>query len=130
MLGLALPAAPGERDPDTKKGEKGRVCTLLNGQESWPDAARLLPPPDTSEGSIWQQLARLLRVGLCHIPPVGVAQHPGLRGKFCFLGLDPPNDSAARIKPDKADLLQHQIGLIGRCRIDHHLPILRALAQP
>ena len=47
LLGLALPAAPAERDPEAKKGEKGRACTLLNGQESWPDAARLLPPPDT-----------------------------------------------------------------------------------
>lgn len=47
LLGLTLPAAPAERDPEAKKGEKGRACTLLHGQESWPDAARLLPPPDT-----------------------------------------------------------------------------------
>ncbi|CAM3822651.1 hypothetical protein [Roseateles saccharophilus] len=44
LLGLPLPQAAGERDPDAKKGEKGRPCTLLTGQESWPDAARLLPP--------------------------------------------------------------------------------------
>lgn len=44
LLGLPLPLAAGERDPDAKKGEKGRACTLLTGQESWPDAARLLAP--------------------------------------------------------------------------------------
>jgi len=44
LLGLPLPQATGERDPDAKKGEKGRPCALLTGQESWPDAARLLPP--------------------------------------------------------------------------------------
>lgn len=47
LLGLPLPLAAGERDPDAKKGEKGRPCTLLTGQENWPDAARLLPPPDS-----------------------------------------------------------------------------------
>jgi hypothetical protein len=44
LLGLPLPQAPGERDPEGKPGEKGRPCTLLTGQENWPDAARLLPP--------------------------------------------------------------------------------------
>lgn len=44
LLGLPLPAAPGERAPGANKGDT-RVCTLLTGQESWPDAARLLPPP-------------------------------------------------------------------------------------
>lgn len=44
LLGLPLPVAAGERDPDAKKGEKGNPCTLLSGQENWPDAARLLPP--------------------------------------------------------------------------------------
>jgi len=44
LLGLPLPQASGERDPDAKKGEKGRPCALLTGQENWPDAARLLPP--------------------------------------------------------------------------------------
>lgn len=44
LLGLPLPQATGERDPDAKPGEKGRPCTLLTGQENWPDAARLLPP--------------------------------------------------------------------------------------
>jgi hypothetical protein len=44
LLGLPLPQATGERDPHAKKGEKGRPCTLLTGQESWPDAARLLAP--------------------------------------------------------------------------------------
>lgn len=50
LMGLPLPVAAGERDPDAKKGEKGRPCTLLTGQESWPDEARLLPPPDTKLG--------------------------------------------------------------------------------
>lgn len=44
LLGLPLPAATGERDPEAKKGEASRPCTLLTGQENWPDAARLLPP--------------------------------------------------------------------------------------
>lgn len=47
LLGLPLPPAAGERDPETKKGEPGRPCTLLTGQESWPDAARLVPPAGT-----------------------------------------------------------------------------------
>jgi hypothetical protein len=47
LLGLPLPLAAGERDPDARKGEKGRPCALLTGQENWPDAARLLPPPNT-----------------------------------------------------------------------------------
>ncbi|HEY9109086.1 MAG TPA: hypothetical protein VIN58_20590 [Roseateles sp.] len=47
LLGLPLPAAPGEREPETKKGEKSRPCTLLTGQENWPDSARLLPPADS-----------------------------------------------------------------------------------
>lgn len=47
LLGLPLPQAPGEFDPAAKKAERGRPCTVLTGQESWPDAARLLPPPDT-----------------------------------------------------------------------------------
>lgn len=44
LLGLPLPLAAGERDPDAGKGEKGRHCALLTGQESWPDAARLVAP--------------------------------------------------------------------------------------
>lgn len=44
LLGLPLPLAAGERDPDAGKGEKGRPCALLTGQESWPDAARLVAP--------------------------------------------------------------------------------------
>ncbi len=47
LLGLPLPVAPGERDPDAKKGEPGRPCTLLTGQENWPDAARLVPPANS-----------------------------------------------------------------------------------
>lgn len=47
LLGLPLPQTAGERDPEAKKGQPSKPCTLLNGQESWPDAARLLPPADT-----------------------------------------------------------------------------------
>ncbi|MFG6432225.1 hypothetical protein [Roseateles sp. LYH14W] len=46
LLGLPLPAA-NEREPDTKKGDASRPCTLLTGQENWPEAARLLPPANT-----------------------------------------------------------------------------------
>lgn len=44
LVGLPLPQAVNERDPDTKKGEKSRPCALLTGQENWPDAARLIAP--------------------------------------------------------------------------------------
>ncbi len=44
LLGLPLPQATGERDPDAKKSEKGRPCAVLTGQESWPDAAQLVAP--------------------------------------------------------------------------------------
>lgn len=47
LLGLPLPAAANERDPEAKQGDKSRPCTLLTGQESWPGAARLLPPAGT-----------------------------------------------------------------------------------
>ncbi|MFG6465720.1 hypothetical protein [Roseateles sp. BYS87W] len=47
LLGLPLPLAAGERDPEARKGAQGRPCTLLNGQEQWPDAARLLPPANS-----------------------------------------------------------------------------------
>lgn len=47
LLGLPLAAAPGEREPDTKKDQPSRPCTLLNGQENWPDAARLVAPAGT-----------------------------------------------------------------------------------
>jgi hypothetical protein len=50
LLGLPLPPADGERDPDAKRGDKsdkGSPCTLLTGQENWPDAARLVAPAGT-----------------------------------------------------------------------------------
>jgi hypothetical protein len=50
LLSLPLPLAVGERDPEAKKGEKGRPCTLLTGQENWPGAARLVAPPGTKLG--------------------------------------------------------------------------------
>jgi hypothetical protein len=48
LLGLPLPA--GERDPETRKGQASRPCTLLTGAERWPDAARLVPPPGAKLG--------------------------------------------------------------------------------
>ncbi|MFT7774740.1 hypothetical protein [Roseateles sp.] len=50
LLGLPLPVAAGEPDPDATKGAKGakgRPCALLTGQENWPDAARLVSPAGT-----------------------------------------------------------------------------------
>ncbi|KQW52059.1 MULTISPECIES: hypothetical protein [unclassified Roseateles] len=44
LMGLRLPPAD-TREPGTKKGEASRPCTLLTGQENWPQTARLLPPP-------------------------------------------------------------------------------------
>jgi hypothetical protein len=43
LLGLPLPV--NDRDPETRKGQVSRPCTLLTGAERWPDAARLVPPP-------------------------------------------------------------------------------------
>lgn len=43
LLGLPLPA--NERDPEAKKGQPGRPCTLLTGAERWPDDARFVPLP-------------------------------------------------------------------------------------
>lgn len=48
LVGLPLPAAPNERDPNTRKGEASRPCAVLTGQENWPDAARLLAPAGTT----------------------------------------------------------------------------------
>ncbi|MCE4553157.1 hypothetical protein [Pelomonas cellulosilytica] len=47
LLGLPLPVAAGERDPETKKDAPAKPCALLTGEERWPDAARLIPPPGT-----------------------------------------------------------------------------------
>ncbi|WP_299104057.1 GYD domain-containing protein, partial [uncultured Bradyrhizobium sp.] len=44
LLGLPLPV--GEADPKAAKGTPGRACTLITGQERWPDSARLVAPPD------------------------------------------------------------------------------------
>lgn len=48
LLGIALSSDPKDRDPDAPKDQPGRPCTTLNGQEAWPDAARLLAPAGTS----------------------------------------------------------------------------------
>ncbi|PZP34409.1 MAG: hypothetical protein DI603_05485 [Roseateles depolymerans] len=45
LLGLALPT--GERDPKADKDHPARLCTLLTGQERWPDGARLVAPAGT-----------------------------------------------------------------------------------
>ena len=50
LLGLPLPQVANERDPEASKADKGRPCTLLTGQENWPDAARLVPPAGTRLG--------------------------------------------------------------------------------
>ena len=48
LLGLPLSQVASERDPTTKTGEKSRPCTLLTGQENWPDAARHVAPAGTT----------------------------------------------------------------------------------
>lgn len=48
LLGLPLSADPSDRDPDAPQGGPARSCTTLSGEERWPDAARLLAPPDAS----------------------------------------------------------------------------------
>lgn len=47
LVGLPLSADPKDKDPDAVAGEPPRSCTSLNGQESWPDEARLIAPADT-----------------------------------------------------------------------------------
>ncbi|KQY88840.1 hypothetical protein [Pelomonas sp. Root1444] len=47
LLGLPLPQAANERDPEAKKDDPARLCTLLTGQENWPGSARLLAPAGT-----------------------------------------------------------------------------------
>ncbi|MDH0865304.1 hypothetical protein [Mitsuaria sp. GD03876] len=42
---LPLPAEAQQREPETPKGKPSRACTVLTGQEQWPDAALFLPPP-------------------------------------------------------------------------------------
>lgn len=47
LLGLPLGPDAKDRDPEAKKGEPGRPCTTLTGQEQWPDGARLIAPAGT-----------------------------------------------------------------------------------
>ncbi len=42
---LPLPAEAQQREPETPKGKPSRACTVLTGQEQWPDAALLQTPP-------------------------------------------------------------------------------------
>ncbi|WP_416761343.1 hypothetical protein ACNI65_04050 [Roseateles sp. So40a] len=42
---LPLPADAQLREPETPKGKTSRACTLLTGQEQWPDAALLQTTP-------------------------------------------------------------------------------------
>lgn len=44
-LRLPLPAETQQREPETPKGKPSRACMVLTGQEQWPDAALLQPPP-------------------------------------------------------------------------------------
>jgi len=43
-LVLPLPQEAQLREPETPKGQPSRPCTVLSGQERWPDNARLLAP--------------------------------------------------------------------------------------
>ncbi|RZI61864.1 MAG: hypothetical protein EOP37_05950 [Rubrivivax sp.] len=44
-LRLPLPSEAQQREPETPKGKPSRACTVLTGQEQWPDAALLQPQP-------------------------------------------------------------------------------------
>lgn len=44
-LRLPLPTEAQQREPETPKGQPSRACTVLTGQEQWPDAALLQPQP-------------------------------------------------------------------------------------
>ncbi|CAN5132904.1 hypothetical protein BH11PSE10_BH11PSE10_10660 [soil metagenome] len=50
LVGVPLTADPAEHEPKTAKGEVGKPCTSLSGQEGWPDAARLIAPADARLG--------------------------------------------------------------------------------
>ncbi|ANH71038.1 hypothetical protein [Mitsuaria sp. 7] len=44
-LRLPLPTEAQQREPETPKDKPSRACTVLTGQEQWPDAALLQPQP-------------------------------------------------------------------------------------
>ena len=44
-LRLPLPSEAKQREPETPKDKPSRACTVLTGQEQWPDAALLQPQP-------------------------------------------------------------------------------------
>ncbi len=44
-LRLPLPTEAKQREPETPKDKPSRACTVLTGQEQWPDAALLQPQP-------------------------------------------------------------------------------------
>lgn len=46
LLGVPLSADAKDRDPNAPAGKPGNPCATLTGDESWPDAARLLAPAD------------------------------------------------------------------------------------
>lgn len=46
LVGIPLTADPLDSDPNTPKGQTIKPCTSLNGQEQWPDEARLVAPAD------------------------------------------------------------------------------------
>ncbi|MBA4344427.1 MAG: hypothetical protein C0423_19985 [Methylibium sp.] len=46
LLSVPLSADAKDRDPNAPAGKPGNPCATLTGDESWPDAARLLAPAD------------------------------------------------------------------------------------
>lgn len=56
-LRLDLPAEPKQREPQTPKDKSSRACTILTGQEQWPDAARLTTPAG-SNTKLWVLLRK------------------------------------------------------------------------
>ncbi|WP_397535994.1 hypothetical protein [Roseateles sp.] len=46
LLSVPLSADAKDRDPNAPAGKPGNPCATLTGEESWPDAARLVAPAD------------------------------------------------------------------------------------
>lgn len=44
VLTMALSADKAQREPYTPKDKPSRACTVMTGQENWPDSAKLQPP--------------------------------------------------------------------------------------
>lgn len=67
---LPLPADAQQREPETPKGKPSRACTVLTGQEQWPDAALFQPPPGANTK---------LYVKLRNARELGLGREPGVR---------------------------------------------------